>query len=88
MQFDEVVSHFNTYIRLNSYAALDFSNFYMLVCALQCLPAINKACFTKDDKGIEETIELLKTLEAQLNDKKFFGGDSVGLVDIVANFIG
>ncbi|CAL5388427.1 unnamed protein product [Camellia sinensis] len=54
----------------------------------KCLPAINKACFTKDDKGIEETIELLKTLEAQLTDKKFFGGDSVGLVDIVATFIG
>lgn len=30
----------------------------------------------------------MKTLENELKGKKFFGGGSIGLVDIVANFIG
>ena len=37
---------------------------------------------------MEEACECLKTLESALNGKKFFGGDTVGLVDIAANFIG
>ena len=33
-------------------------------------------------------MEALKILQEALKDKKFFGGESIGLVDIAANFIG
>lgn len=36
---------------------------------------------------MEEAGECLKTLESALNGKKFFGGDTIGMVDIVAIFI-
>ena len=58
---------------------------------LQCLPSIWKACWSKgeeQEKAIEETTKLLKTLEGQLKGKKFFGGDTIGMIDIVASFIG
>lgn len=38
-------------------------------------------------KAINEVVELFKLLENQLNGKKFFGGDTIGLVDITANFL-
>lgn len=38
-------------------------------------------------KAIDEVVELFKLLENQLNGKKFFGGDTIGLVDITANFL-
>ncbi|KAB2622042.1 glutathione S-transferase [Pyrus ussuriensis x Pyrus communis] len=39
------------------------------------------------EKAVEEACELLKILENELKDEKFFAGETVGLVDIVANFI-
>ncbi|KAJ4978083.1 hypothetical protein NE237_008863 [Protea cynaroides] len=39
------------------------------------------------EKSIEEAQELLGKLENELQGKKFFGGDSIGFVDIAANFI-
>ncbi|KAL1825589.1 hypothetical protein DCAR_0313764 [Daucus carota subsp. sativus] len=36
---------------------------------------------------IGEAVELLKLLESELKGKKFFGGETIGLVDITANFI-
>ncbi|KAA8516356.1 hypothetical protein F0562_016649 [Nyssa sinensis] len=57
----------------------------------KCLPALWKACWSKEDeqeKAMEEASELLKILENELKGKKFFGGDKIGLVDIVANFVG
>ncbi|XP_073133657.1 probable glutathione S-transferase [Henckelia pumila] len=38
-------------------------------------------------KAKEEAEELLKHLDNELKGKKFFGGDSIGLVDIAGNFI-
>ncbi|XP_024194434.1 glutathione transferase GST 23 [Rosa chinensis] len=40
------------------------------------------------EKTIKEVLETLRTLEEQgLGDKKFFGGDSIGLVDIVHGWL-
>ena len=36
---------------------------------------------------MEEAKENLKLLENELNDNKFFGGDNIGLLDVVCNFI-
>ncbi|EXB90010.1 putative glutathione S-transferase [Morus notabilis] len=54
----------------------------------KCFPAIWKAYWSKDEreKAVEELIELLKFLENELDDN-FFGGETVGLVDIVGNII-
>ncbi|CBI30466.3 unnamed protein product, partial [Vitis vinifera] len=57
----------------------------------KCVPALWKACWCEEkerEKAVEEACVCLKTLENELKDKKFFGGESVGFVDIVANFIG
>lgn len=42
----------------------------------------------RQDKDKEEAYELLKVLDNELKDKKFFGGDKNGFVDIVVNFVG
>ncbi|XP_022767617.1 glutathione S-transferase U8-like [Durio zibethinus] len=57
----------------------------------KCLPALRKAGWSPEnerEKAVEEACECLKTLESSLNGKRFFGGDTVGMVDIAANFIG
>ncbi|KAJ4978286.1 hypothetical protein NE237_009066 [Protea cynaroides] len=41
----------------------------------------------EQEKSMEEAQELLGKLELELQGKKFFGGDSIGFVDITANFI-
>ncbi|KAJ4977991.1 hypothetical protein NE237_008771 [Protea cynaroides] len=49
-----------------------------------------KACWNEgkeQEKGLEEVWELMTILENELKGKKFFGGDSIGLVDIAASFI-
>ncbi|MED6139352.1 putative glutathione S-transferase [Stylosanthes scabra] len=55
------------------------------------LPAIWNACWSDEkgrEKAVEEALEALKILQDELKEKKFFGGDTIGLVDIAANFIG
>ncbi|PSS34595.1 Glutathione S-transferase [Actinidia chinensis var. chinensis] len=57
----------------------------------KCNHALWTACWSKDneqEKAVEEACELLKTLETQLKGNKFFGGETIGFVDFVANFIG
>ncbi|CAA2972855.1 probable glutathione S-transferase [Olea europaea subsp. europaea] len=56
----------------------------------KCVPTLWKTCWSIGEEQVkakEESTELLKILEGTLSDKKFFGGDSIGMVDIVANFI-
>ncbi|XP_058107661.1 glutathione S-transferase U8-like [Magnolia sinica] len=55
----------------------------------KCMLATWMACWSEgkeQEKFIEESLENLKTLESALNGK-FFGGDSIGLVDITACYI-
>ncbi|KZV23264.1 hypothetical protein F511_17773 [Dorcoceras hygrometricum] len=56
----------------------------------KCMPAIRKALLSVGEEGTkakEEAEELLKFLDNELEGKKFFGGDSIGLADIAGNFI-
>lgn len=41
----------------------------------------------KDQDAIVEIGDVLNILEIELEEKKFFGGESIGLVDIVANIV-
>ncbi|KAG2690699.1 hypothetical protein I3760_09G201500 [Carya illinoinensis] len=57
----------------------------------KCFPAIVKACWGEEqerEKAGEEAAELLKLLEKELQEKRFFGGENIGMVDIAANVIG
>ncbi|XP_057982047.1 glutathione S-transferase U8-like [Malania oleifera] len=53
----------------------------------QCMPAIGKV-FYGDDKAVKEAHDCLKILENELEGKRLFGGETIGLVDIAASFIG
>ena len=55
----------------------------------QVLDALTKIYRSKgeDQDATEELGELLSILENELKDQKFFGGESIGLVDIVADLI-
>ncbi|CAN8270024.1 unnamed protein product [Cochlearia groenlandica] len=49
-----------------------------------------KACWGQEserEKMVEEANEGLKTLEKELGDKRFFGGETIGFVDIAATFV-
>ncbi|KAJ4826011.1 hypothetical protein Tsubulata_023681 [Turnera subulata] len=56
----------------------------------KCYTAIWQTVWIKErkerEKAIEEASHHLKTLENELRDNKFFGGETIGLVDIVSNF--
>ncbi|XP_062167769.1 glutathione S-transferase U8-like [Alnus glutinosa] len=56
----------------------------------KCLQPVFKACWGEEkdrEKAAEEATELLKFLEEELKEKRFFGGESIGMVDIVASII-
>ncbi|XP_073066560.1 probable glutathione S-transferase [Primulina eburnea] len=52
-----------------------------------CLPAMMKAWTAGDgrEKAKEEAVELLKFLDDEVKGKKFFGGDTIGFVDIAVS---
>lgn len=55
------------------------------------MPALWNACWSDEkgrEKATEEAIEALEILQEALKEKRFFGGESIGLVDVAANFIG
>ncbi|KAG7964931.1 hypothetical protein I3843_09G197700 [Carya illinoinensis] len=57
----------------------------------KCVPAILNAFRGEEqerEKAGEELAELLKLLEKELEEKRFFGGENIGMVDIAANVIG
>lgn len=55
----------------------------------QLIPAAMKFIKSKgkEQEVIDEICELLSKLENELGDKKFFAGESIGLVDIAANIV-
>ncbi|XP_042507845.1 probable glutathione S-transferase [Macadamia integrifolia] len=56
----------------------------------KCAPAVWIACWSEgkeQEKAMEEAWEHLRTLENELKGKKFFGGETIGFVDIAANSI-
>ncbi|XP_060206226.1 probable glutathione S-transferase [Lycium barbarum] len=57
----------------------------------KCLEAVGKALWSKfgeeEEKSKEEAYEVLKIVDNELKDKKFFGGDNIGFVDVAANYI-
>ncbi|GLT72971.1 hypothetical protein SLA2020_448620 [Shorea laevis] len=57
----------------------------------KCVPVILKVSLGEEkerEKAAEELPEFLNHLENELKEKRFFGGESIGMVDIVANIIG
>ncbi|XP_039158448.1 glutathione S-transferase U8 [Eucalyptus grandis] len=59
----------------------------------KCAPALWRSCRHEGierENAFEEACALLNVLEAELKDKqkRFFGGDTIGFVDIAGNFIG
>lgn len=56
----------------------------------KCWPSIFKAYMGKPEQresSLAEAIENLKVLDKELENKKFFGGENIGFVDIVADLI-
>ncbi|RWR74773.1 Glutathione transferase GST 23 [Cinnamomum micranthum f. kanehirae] len=57
----------------------------------KCFASIRTAVFRSEgkeqEKAVEEFLEALKTLEEELNGKEFFGGESVGFLDLVVGWI-
>ncbi|KAK3406908.1 hypothetical protein EUGRSUZ_K03039 [Eucalyptus grandis] len=57
----------------------------------KCVPALWKYCWSlgeEQENAYEEACGVLKILEGELEDKKFFGGNNLGFVDITANSVG
>lgn len=80
--FDEKVNSFKFKLYI-------FHNITMLM-VLQCVPVMGKALFSsgeESEKGKEELVDLIKILENEVKDKKFFVGDKFGFADIAGNLM-
>ncbi|XP_057982044.1 glutathione S-transferase U8-like [Malania oleifera] len=53
----------------------------------KCMSALWKV-YQGDDKAVKEAHDCLEILENELEGKKLFGGETIGLADIAADFIG
>ncbi|CAN1770143.1 Glutathione S-transferase U8 [Linum perenne] len=56
-----------------------------------CMEGIWKILWCKEEERgrlTEEALQQLKTLEDELKNKRFFGGEGIGIVDIAGNFFG
>ncbi|XXG50625.1 hypothetical protein AAC387_Pa02g4596 [Persea americana] len=56
----------------------------------KCLRSIRAAFCSEgkeQEKAVEESLEALRNLEEELNGKEFFGGESVGFLDLVVGWI-
>ncbi|XP_020275148.1 glutathione S-transferase U8-like [Asparagus officinalis] len=56
----------------------------------KCLPAVWRSCWSQGEAQknfMEESKKNLRILEDELKGKKFFGGESIGLPDLAANFL-
>jgi len=54
------------------------------------MPGVWKTFLSKEEEreeNKEEACELLRSLESELKDKKYFGGDDIGYLDIAANVV-
>ena len=57
---------------------------------LQCLLPVWMSCWSEGEaqkKFMEESKENLRILEGELEGNKFFGGETIGMADIAANFL-
>ncbi|XP_049375392.1 probable glutathione S-transferase isoform X4 [Solanum verrucosum] len=56
----------------------------------KCMPVMGKAIFgsgEESDKAKEELVDLIKILENELKDKKYFVGDKFGFADMAGNLM-
>ncbi|KAI4350981.1 hypothetical protein L6164_005381 [Bauhinia variegata] len=63
---------------------------FVLFCWKQCVPVIWGAGIAqgeKKGKALESALELLAFLEKLIHGNKFFGGEKIGFLDIVAGWI-
>lgn len=57
---------------------------------MQFYESIKRAFFTKGEEqkaAVESAVEASKPLELELKGRKFFGGEEIGFVDLVAGWI-
>ncbi|XP_058079013.1 glutathione transferase GST 23-like [Magnolia sinica] len=56
----------------------------------KCVVGVRTAFYSQgkeQEQALESLLEVLKTLDAELEGKKFFGGETIGFVDLVAGWI-
>ncbi|KAK1303929.1 hypothetical protein QJS10_CPB11g01828 [Acorus calamus] len=86
---DEVWKHVNPLFSHDPYEKA-MARFWAGYCEDKCTPAIFKVLSTVSETqkvAIEEVKECLRTLEGGLKGRRFFGGETIGFVDIIAGWL-